>query len=66
MYGFVAGRNGLSWAMTRAGCEAYQVNMTFKGTRQIRLVRECLAPIKTWEYLLFNDPPKEGDSTSYL
>ena len=22
--------------------------------------------IKTWEYLLFNDPPKEGDSTSYL
>ena len=22
--------------------------------------------IKTWEYLLFNDPPKEGDSASYL
>lgn len=41
--GYVAGRSGLSWAMTRAGCDAYQVMMNYKNHnnhKQNRLVRE--------------------------
>ena len=38
--GYVAGRSGFSWAMTRAGCDAYQVMMNHKNHKENRLVGE--------------------------